>query len=142
MRNNAQYDIEAAESKEAKMQESKTNRLSPEDSEWAEALLESIRTQLHERAGEEPERLHLLRRRIFKKLGYDERSTPMQRRALKQRKMVEQNGTCTICGEPLPERGYYAVLDRKIAHRGYTDENVNLVHADCDYRQQEKKGYA
>lgn len=117
-------------------------RLSKEDGDWANELLDRIRVELNDRSAGDPVKLHLLRRKVAKKLVYDERSTPMQRKALKQRKMIEQNGICTICGKPLPELGYYAVLDRKIAHLGYTDENVNLVHADCDYEQQAKRGYA
>jgi hypothetical protein len=117
------------------------NRLTKEDGDWANEFLERIREELDRRAGGDRLRLHMLRRKVVKKLGYDEKSTPMERKALKKRKMIEQNGLCTICGNALPEGGYYAVLDRKVAHLGYTDENVNLVHAACDYQQQESKGF-
>jgi hypothetical protein len=117
------------------------NRLSKEDGDWANELLDRIREELTSRAGDDLIRLHLLRRKVAKKLIYDERSTPMQRRALKKRKMIEQKGICAICGMPLPDGGAYAVLDRAVAHLGYTDANVNLVHAECDYKEQAKKGY-
>lgn len=118
------------------------DRLTKDDGAFANALLDHVRRELETRADGDPIRLHMLRRRVIKTLGYDEKSTPMERKKLKLRKMAEQNSICTICGETLPEGGYYAVLDRKVAHLGYTDANVNLVHADCDYKAQAAKGYA
>jgi len=118
------------------------SRLPPEYGEWANALYLRVSAELEQKAGENPQLLHLLRRRVSKKLIYEERSTPMQRKALKLRKMREQKGLCTICNEPLPANGYHAVLDREVAHLGYTDANVGLIHASCDRKIQEQRGYA
>ena len=118
------------------------SRLPAEYGEWANGLYLRVSAELAQKAGDNPQLLHLLRRRVSKKLIYEERSTPMQRKALKLRKMGEQNGLCTICSEPLPEHGYHAVLDRKVAHLGYTDANVDLIHASCDRKIQEQRGYA
>ena len=116
-------------------------RLDDADRAWTNELLATLRLQLEERADGDALRLHNLRRRVVKLLGYDEKSKPSERKALKLRKMAEQAGCCTVCGLALPERGYYAVLDRQVAHLGYTDANVNLIHAACDYRLQEDKGF-
>lgn len=118
------------------------SRLPPEYGEWANALYLRVSAELAQKAGDNPQLLHLLRRRVSKKLIYEERSTPMQRKALKLRKMAEQVGLCTICNESLPANGYHAVLDRKVAHLGYTDANVSLIHASCDRAIQEQRGYA
>ena len=81
-------------------------RLSEEDAAFANNLLDRIRKELAEQSNDDPIRLHLLRRRIVKYLGYDEKSTPMERKALKKRKMAEQGGLCTLCSKPLPANGY------------------------------------
>lgn len=117
------------------------DKLTKEDIEWANNLLDNVRKALQERCGHDQIRMHKLRRKIFTSLTYDERGGPAERKKLKLRKMAEQGGICTLCGEALPKNGYYAVLDRKIAHIGYTDENVNLVHSKCDYKAQEDKGF-
>ncbi|CAM8646267.1 hypothetical protein MCEGEM3_02638 [Oxalobacteraceae bacterium] len=120
----------------------KPKNLSPENAAWADDVLNQVRKQLQERSDGDALLLHHLRRRIVKNLGYDEKSTPNERKKLKQRKMAEQNGMCLICETPLPERGYHAVLDRAVAHLGYTDSNVRLIHRDCDIKVQEERGFA
>jgi hypothetical protein len=117
-------------------------RLTESDAAACEAILARVRAELSELSCGDALRLHLMRRRVTKSLSYDERSTPMARKALKKRKMTAQGGLCSVCGQELPENGYYAVLDRQVAHLGYTDENVRLIHAACDYKQQEQKGFA
>jgi hypothetical protein len=81
-----------------------------------------------------------LRRKLFKELMYDERSKPMQRRALKRRMIAEQGGRCAICCEVLPERN--AVLDRFEAMKGYVASNVRVLCPACDTNEQMKKGYS
>lgn len=115
--------------------------LDEDDRTWALELLIQIRTELNARSSENKLRLHYLRRYVVRNLGYDEKSTPAHRKALKQRKMKIQDGKCALCGGDLPDGGAYSVLDRLQAHLGYIDENVQLVHANCDYKQQAAKGY-
>src|SRR5690606_25025491 len=59
-----------------------------------------------------------------------ERGKPMHRRRLKRQKLLEQQGICPVCRKPLPES--YAVLDRIEAMAGYTAENTQLIHQECD----------
>jgi hypothetical protein len=118
------------------------DRLTAEDAAFCTTVLANVRAELETQADGDAIRLHALRRRVVKYLGYDEKSTPGERRALKKRKLAEQAGLCFLCGEALPTDGYYAVLDRRVAHLGYTDENVNLIHAHCDYANQEQKGFS
>src|SRR2546427_67504 len=49
----------------------------------------------------DPELKFAYRRKIGKELGYDERSKPTIRRALKMKKRKAQDGKCAICTELL-----------------------------------------
>ena len=82
-----------------------------------------------------------INRKIFKELTYDERGTPMQRRAQKRQKYTEQGGTCPECGKPLEPGGRNAELDRVEAMDGYTAANTHLIHHDCHRLSQEAKGF-
>jgi hypothetical protein len=114
-------------------------RLTPEQSEAANKLLDHVRAQLKEMSGGD-ERLHFsLRRRIYVRLSYDERGNPMQRKKLKDRKWKEQRGKCAGCGGDLPISG--AELDRTDAVLGYTPENTKLVCHVCHRKQQEERGF-
>lgn len=115
-------------------------QLSAEELVRAKALLEEVRAKLHELSGGDRELLFAYRRKIYKELGYDERSKPMARRALKNRKWKEQRGLCAICNKELPVD--YTVLDRLNAVDGYTAENTRLIHQECDVNFQRSKGYA
>jgi hypothetical protein len=115
-------------------------RLSEVELASASALLEKIRARLNVLSGGDRELRFALNRKIYKELGYDERSKPMARRRLKIAKFNEQNGRCAECGKPLGEK--YSVLDRRNAVDGYTAANTRLVHPDCDYKKQASKGYA
>ena len=106
----------------------------------AKTLLEDIRLKLQALSGDDPSLLFAFRRKVYKELTYDERSKPLVRRKLKDQKWKEQRGLCAICGKPLPET--YTVLDRHDATKGYTKENTQLVHQECDVRNQASKGYA
>lgn len=103
-------------------------------------LLQSVRSRLDELSGGDPELRFALNRKLFKDLSYDERGTPMHRRALKRQKHRLQSGLCTECRECLPEKD--AVLDRLAAMAGYTLENTRLICGPCDKQIQERRRYA
>ena len=115
-------------------------QLNPEELEVARSLLDEIRAKLAKLAGDDRELLFAYRRKIYKELGYDERSKPTVRRALKDKKWKEQRGLCAICNKELPAT--YTVLDRLNAVDGYTAENTRLIHQECDVSYQQSKGYA
>jgi hypothetical protein len=115
-------------------------RLSPDELQQAQALLDSIRKELETLSSGDRELLFAFRRKIYKELTYDERSKPMARRRLKELKRREQDGLCPICNRELPPT--YVVLDRFNAVDGYTQENTRLIHQDCDVRTQASRGYA
>jgi hypothetical protein len=81
-----------------------------------------------------------LRRKLAKELTYDERSKPMERRALKAFKRGEQGNRCAICASELPERN--SVFDRLQAMKGYTRENTRLLCPTCDQAEQQRRGFA
>jgi hypothetical protein len=103
-------------------------------------LLKDVRARLEHLANGDADLHFALRRKLFKELIYDERSKPMQRRALKRKKIAEQGGKCAICQEPLQKRG--AVLDRIEAMKGYISSNVRVLCPSCDTEQEETRGYA
>ncbi len=103
-------------------------------------MLDEIRGKLDKLSQGDKELLFAYRRKIFKELGYDERSKPMVRRKLKDQKWKEQRGLCAICRKELPIK--YTVLDRLSAVDGYTPENTRLIHQECDVAHQASKGYA
>jgi len=84
--------------------------------------------------------LHQMRRYVAKRLEFDERGKPMERRKLHELKWKRQRGLCAICNEALPERG--SELDRLVAVDGYTEENTRLLHHECHRKAQEQKGFA
>jgi hypothetical protein len=115
-------------------------RLTAEEMRKAHKLLDEIRAKLERLSAGDRELLFAYRRKIYKHLTYDERSSPMARRKVKAQKRAEQEGLCAICRKPLPEK--YAVLDRFNAVDGYTVENTRLIHPECDIEVQEERGYA
>lgn len=114
--------------------------LAPDELAKANGLLAEIRGRLRELSGEDADLLFAYRRKIAKELTYDERGKPADRNKLKARKFGEQNGICPECGKPLPEK--FAVLDRKNAANGYTAENTELIHQECDRKRQAARRYA
>ena len=102
-------------------------------------ILESARRALEIASGGDPIVLHQMRRYVAKRLEFDERGTPAQRRKLHELKWKRQRGICALCPEPLPERG--AELDRLIATEGYTEANTQLVHHECHRKAQEARVY-
>jgi len=115
-------------------------QLTTEELRRAIELLTEIRFKLAQLSGGDKELLFAYRRKIFKELGYDERSKPMVRKKLKDQKWKEQRGLCAICRKDLPIK--YTVLDRLNAIDGYTPENTRLIHQECDVAHQASKGYA
>lgn len=114
--------------------------LSEADRVKAIAILEQLRARVAEVAGEDRELLFQLRRYIVKRLEFDERGTPTQRRKLKDQKRKSQRGLCALCHETLPERG--AELDRLRAIEGYTAENTQLLCHRCHQKTAEERGLA
>ncbi len=103
-------------------------------------LFTDVRAKLDVASAGDADLLWALRRKLAKELSYLERGKPMERKALKLAKRVQQRGLCAICGQPLPESG--AVLDRIVAMAGYTLENTRLVHHECDRKLQAERGFA
>jgi hypothetical protein len=117
-------------------------KLSDEELEKARKLLGEVRESLAGLSGGDSALLFAYRRKLAKELGYDERNKPAQRRALKRRKLIGQNGLCAACGCALPPGAFGAVLDRVNAMDGYTDGNTRLICRDCDLRAQKDRSYA
>jgi len=114
--------------------------LNPDELTLANAFLKDIRARLTALSGGDPLLLFAYRRKIVKELAYDERGKPGARAKMKALKWGEQQGRCAECGELFPLK--YSELDRKNAADGYTQENTELVHAECHQKRQEAKGYS
>ncbi len=113
--------------------------LSPSELNVANALLTEIRGKIKTQAGGDESLEWALRRKLYKELGYDERSKPAQRVKLKNAKWKAQRGLCAGCSGPLPEKG--SILDRLEAMKGYTAENTRVLCQSCDTRTQTDRGY-
>jgi hypothetical protein len=100
-------------------------------------ILKRVRDEIAAVAGEDKELIFQMKRYIAKRLEFDERGTPTQRRKLKDQMWKKQRGLCALCKEKLPERG--AELDRFKAIDGYTMENTQLVCHLCHRRVQEER---
>ena len=103
--------------------------LSQEDRQKAIQILEQARAAIEAAADDDPERRFQLRRYILKRLEFDERGTPTQRRKLKELKRKFQRGLCYDCGQTLPAQG--AELHRLDAIAGYTETNTRLLCRAC-----------
>jgi hypothetical protein len=113
--------------------------LSDEDRAAAIGILEQLRVRIADVVGEDRERLFQMRRYILKRLEFDERGTPTQRRKLKEAKRKSQRGLCALCQTALPERG--AELDRFRAIEGYTARNTQLVCHNCHQKAEAERGF-
>ena len=118
-----------------------TRKLSEPELEKARVLLDRMRISLKELSGDDPELLFAYRRKLAKELQYDERSKPTQRKSLKRRKLISQDGKCAICGNPLPPAALGSVLDRLNAMDGYTDVNTRLLCRDCDLKTRRERAF-
>ncbi len=106
----------------------------------AKELLGTVRRGIAETAGEDQAAAFAMRRYIYIRLQQDERGTPAERKKLKLLRFDEQGGKCAICGRPFDAlKG--TNLHRLDAVKGYALENVELVHASCHRRQQDRRGY-
>jgi hypothetical protein len=114
--------------------------LSREDREKVIPLLKRIREELKLASAGNLKTLHQMRRYVAKRLEFDERGTPMQRRKLKDEKWKKQRGLCANCGGELPERG--SELDRFDPVLGYTDENTRLICHKCHREAQEARNFS
>jgi hypothetical protein len=103
--------------------------LSGEDRARAIQILEQTRAQIDAAAADDQELRFQLRRYILKRLEFDERGTPTQRRKLKDVKRKFQRGLCYECAQPLPAKG--AELHRLRAVEGYTEANTRLLCRAC-----------
>jgi UTP:GlnB (protein PII) uridylyltransferase len=119
-----------------------TRKLSEEELEKARSLLAQVRESLRTLSRDDPELLFAYRRKLAKELQYDERSKPTQRKSLKRRKLISQDGKCAICLEALPPAALGAVLDRLNAMDGYTDANTRLICRDCDLKVQRERAFS
>jgi RNase P subunit RPR2 len=97
-------------------------------------ILAALRAQIDEAASSDEAIRFQLRRYIAKRLEFDERGTPTQRRKLKAQKLKYQRGFCAMCGNPLPVRG--AELHRLKAINGYNPANTVLLCRSCHERAQ------
>jgi hypothetical protein len=119
-----------------------TRKLTNEERGLIEPLLAQIRESLKTLSAGDPELLFAYRRKLAKELQYDERSKPSQRKSLKRRKLIAQEGKCAICGSALPPAALGSVLDRLNAMDGYTDANTRLVCRDCDLKTQRERAFS
>lgn len=103
-------------------------------------LLVHVRNELKRLSGGDERLQWALRRKLAKELSYEERGKPGHRRQLKAFKRGEQGNKCAQCSEVLPAAN--VVLDRLEAMLGYTKENTQLLCKDCDYKQQQCRGFA
>jgi hypothetical protein len=103
-------------------------------------ILERVRAEILVVAGDDKALIFQMKRYIAKRLEFDERGTPTQRRKLKDQMWKKQRGLCALCNEELPMRG--AELDRFKAIDGYTEENTQLVCHTCHRSTQEARGFA
>ncbi len=103
--------------------------LSDEDRAKTVEILDEVRRRIATAAGNDQELVFQMRRYVAKRLEFDERGTPTQRRKLKELKRKFQRGLCYDCAQPLPERG--AELHRLRAMDGYTEENTQLLCRAC-----------
>jgi 5-methylcytosine-specific restriction endonuclease McrA len=119
---------------------SPTRRLTPaERTDKADPIIAKVREMIRDAATGDAELEFAIRRRVWNKIGQDERSLKV-RIALKKLKRTKQDGKCTLCGGPLPAKG--SVLDRLKTMDLYTEANTRLLCPDCDRRVQEERRYA
>lgn len=116
-----------------------SRRLTKDEAAKADALLAEVKAMVTDAAGGDPVLLFALRRRLFSRLMYWERSTPTERTKLKAAKHKAQGGLCAICGDLVELKG--SELDRADPVDGYTADNTRLVHHACHRQDQETKGF-
>jgi ribosomal protein L44E len=108
--------------------------LSDDDRVKAIQILEQVRVEIDAAAASDTDLRFQIRRYIIKRLEFDERGTPTQRRKLKELKRKFQRGLCFQCETKLPEQG--AELHRLQAIEGYTEANTRLLCRACHQKAQ------
>ena len=116
------------------------SKLPDEDRAKAILILDKLRNDLQEAAAGSDETLFSMKRYIAKRLEFDERGTPTQRRKLKELKLKSQHGLCAVCNNKLPDQG--AELDRFQAMGGYTADNTQLLCPTCHRTTQQVRDAA
>ena len=114
-------------------------QLDSDEREVAKQILADTKLRIVSASKDDANLEWAMRRYIYKQLIYDERKSPMVRRALKVKLRARQNDRCQMCGKQLPEKG--AVCDRLEAMKGYTEENTRLLCPTCDKKVQEERRY-
>jgi len=122
------------------MDEAARKGLQDEQLEVAKSIVIDLRRRLTEASAGDQRFLFGLRRYVWKRLEFDERGRPADRKKIKFAKVIEQKGRCAICGKDLPKRG--SELDRFDAEKGYTEENTRLLCHDCHREQQTLKNFS
>lgn len=115
-----------------------SRRLTKTEAAHADSLLAEVKRMVTDAAGGDPVLLFALRRRLFTRLMYWERSTPAERTKLKAVKWKAQRGLCAMCHEPMDVKG--SELDRADPVGGYKAENTRLVHHACHRADQATRG--
>jgi hypothetical protein len=119
---------------------SPTRRLTPaERAEKSDPIIVKLRQLIRDAADGDPELEFAIRRRVWNKIGQDERSLK-DRISLKKLELRTQGKNCAICRERLPPKG--SVLDRLKTMDLYTEANTRLLCPTCDTRVQEDRRYA
>lgn len=114
-------------------------RLTPDEIASLNELQAQTVDALDKLAGQNPELLFALRRRLYTRLMHLERGTPAHRTKLKAEKWKTQGGFCAVCKKEMAQKG--SELDRFVAWKGYTAENTRLVHHECHVEDQRRKGF-
>jgi hypothetical protein len=114
--------------------------LTPQQRDSILPILDRLRADIRELAGADEAAVFQMRRYIARRLEFDERGTPTDRRKLKDLKWKLQRGLCAQCNCELPIRG--AELDRTKALLGYTEENTRLICHRCHRKAQEERNFA
>ncbi len=104
-------------------------RFEDPDRQRAIQILEQVRGSIDVAAAGDADLRFQLRRYVIKRLEFDERGTPTQRRKLKALKRKFQRGLCYDCGQALPEKG--SELHRLVAIEVYTEANTRLLCRAC-----------
>lgn len=117
-----------------------TRQLTEVERTQLQPILARLRKDVAELAGRDAGFIFAAKRYVRKRLEFDERGTPAERRKVKFKKMVEQKAMCAECGCSLKERD--SELDRIDPMAGYTVGNTRLLCHDCHRKQQEARGFS
>ncbi|MHB8634319.1 MAG: hypothetical protein ACYDBQ_10230 [Thermoplasmatota archaeon] len=103
-------------------------------------IVASVTERVNQLAAGDEELAFAFIRKVSKELVYVERDSPSKRKRIKRKVWKAQDKKCRECLLGLEFR--YSVADRTDAMKGYVEGNIELIHAECDKRRQERKAYA